>query len=66
MGLQIGGAGFSFAGTTGYAKGCYAYERGTLNGILYYGRGGTTEQMQKSLLSPRYRPVGYDCSIEGK
>ena len=30
--------------------------------MMYYGTGGTTDQMQESLTAPMYRPKGYDCA----
>ena len=67
LGLKVGGAGYSFAGTLGYAKGCYAYlSDSTFYGRLYYGLGATEEEMNEPLPSPRYRPVGYDSSIQGE
>ena len=65
MGLEIGGLDSNFEGTYTW-KGCYAYSGGQYNGRIYYGTGGTTEEMQETLESPRYRPTGYDCPVEGK
>ena len=47
--------------------GCYGYRSAPYDGNLWYGEGGTEEQMQripgttKNTLR-QYRPVGYDCS----
>ena len=60
----MGGAGYNFEGTYTW-KGCYAYSSGHLKGRIYYGTGGTTEEMQATIESPRYRPIGYDCPVEG-
>ena len=66
MGLQIGGQGYGFEVTDFFGtRGCYAYSSGYYSGTIYYGMGGTTQQMQGSLRSPKYRPPGYDCSIPG-
>ena len=61
----MGGAGSSFEGPYTW-KGCYGYSGGHFNGRLYYGTGGTIEEMQETLASPRYRPIGYDCPVNGK
>ena len=60
-----GGAGYSFEGTY-TSKGCYAYSSGYFKGIIYYGTGGTTEEMKETLKSPRFRPIGFDCAVDGK
>jgi hypothetical protein len=56
LGLKFKDAG-SFA-----VKGCYAYKDGKYAKKVYYGRGGTKEQMMASPEAPKYRPNGYDCS----
>ena len=62
--MTLGGNGYDFVGdyTT---KGCYAYTSGQFAGLVYYGTGGTEEQIKTSLEAPKYRPNGYDCN-EGK
>ena len=60
LGLSLGGVGYSFAGDYS-VKGCYAYSSGKYAGKAYYGTGGTTEQMKKSLNGQKYRLSGYDC-----
>ncbi len=62
--MTLGGTGFDFKGDF-VTKGCYAYESGKYAGRIYYGTGGTKEEMSKLLIAPQYRPKGYDCS-EGK
>ena len=60
-----GGGGFDFIGN--YTEvGCYGYNSGKYFGMIFYGTGGTTDQMKTSLDDPKYRPIGYDCSTEGK
>ena len=65
IGLQKGGGGFDFVGPHSI-KGCYAYESGTYANMAYYGVGGSEEEMKVKLTSPKYRPLGYDCSTGGK
>ena len=65
LGLQKGGRGWSFTGTTYSRKGCFAYSKGYFANIAFYGLGGSEEQNKKPLRSPRYRPSGYDCSSTG-
>ena len=66
LGLQKGGRGWSFTGTTYSRKGCFAYSKGYFANIAFYGLGGSEEQNKKQLRSPRYRPRGFDCSATGK
>jgi len=69
LGLEIGGAGHSFAGDYSN-KGCYAYNsdayKSSFEGVAYYGTGGSKSQMAKQKLTGgRYRPEGYDsCPTE--
>ena len=47
-------------------KGCFAYKDGPYAGVAFYGVGGTRDEMKKdpeslTILSQKYRPVGYDC-----
>ena len=60
LGLSLGGEGYSFAGDFS-VKGCYAYSSGKYAGKVYYGTGGTTEQMKKSVSGQAHRLAGYDC-----
>ena len=62
--MELGGNGYDFAGDYG-TKGCYAYNDGKYSNKVYYGNGGTEEQMTTSLEDPKYRPDGHDCSSEG-
>ena len=64
LGLQLGGEGYDFASEFS-DKGCYSYKEGSYAGIVFYGTGGTEEQMKSSLVAPQYRPNGHDCA-EGK
>lgn len=65
LGLQIGNDNHGFENDTYSEKGCYAYSSGVFENSAFYGTGGTTEQMQTDLVSPKFRPKGYDC-IFGK
>ena len=60
LGLSHGSVGYSFAGKYS-VKGCYGYSSGQFAGKAFYGTGGTTEQMKKSLNGDPYRLSGYDC-----
>ena len=60
LGLSLGGVGYSFASDYSQ-KGCYAYSSGKYAGKAYYGTGGTTEEMKKSLNGQAHRLSGYDC-----
>ena len=62
LGLQLGSAGFSFKGSYGDQKGCYAYSSGEFAGQAYYSTGGTVEDIQKALPVGMYRPANHDCS----
>ena len=46
-------------------KGCYAYSDGGHKGQVYYGTGGTIDQMKTLPGVNKYRPVGYDCNNTG-
>ena len=65
LGLQKGGDRHSFAGYY-QTKGCYAYVSGAYANTAFYGIGGSDEEMRAQPFRPKYRPVGYDCSINGK
>ena len=58
LNLEIGS---NFAGDYS-TKGCYAYGFGYYDGKIYYGTGGTTEEIQEPVTAPKYRPKGYDCA----
>lgn len=45
VGLNVGGAGFSFASSSYVDKGCYFYTDGAYSGHAYFGTGGTEEEM---------------------
>ena len=64
LGLLLGGGGYNFVGNFKQTKGCYAYTDGDYIGRVYYGTGGTEEQMKASpdASEHRYRPHGYDCA----
>lgn len=43
-------------------KGCYAYNNGKYPGIIYYGTGGSEDQIRGALgYDYLFRPPGYDC-----
>ena len=73
LGLQLGG-GTEFAGghypfaKDYYEKGCHVYTRGPLANMVFFGTGGTQDQMKTNLYriyeKTMYRPGGHDC--EGK
>ena len=52
---------FAAAGNYKWTKGCYTYSSGTYEGKVYYGTGGTMDQMKSLLSGSTYRPTGYDC-----
>ena len=60
MGLVLGGKGYDFSGDF-TIKGCYAYNDGQYARRVYYGTGGTEQEVKTSLAAPIYRPYGYDC-----
>ena len=66
LGLLKGGGGHNFVGDF-IIKGCYAHKSGRYANIVYYGTGGSAEDIQIQLPAslPEYRPVGYDCSVFG-
>ena len=45
-------------------KGCYGYPNGVFKGLVFYGLGGSEEDMQDQVTSMqgRIRPQGYDCN----
>ena len=47
--------------STYVTKGCYAYKSGSYAGKLYYGTGGSPDEIQTDLTLPKYRPSGFDC-----
>ena len=66
------GGSHEFASPAYKTKGCYGHLKGSQNGrknenvdYIYYGTGGTKEQIQYELLYPKYRPPGYDCKYDG-
>merc|ERR1712168_660037 len=64
IGYQIGtvkNSGYSFAGDFG-TKGCYAYSTGEYMGLVFFGTGGSKEQMQDQVVEGKFRPNGYDCN----
>ena len=46
-------------------KGCHVYKTGEYANTVFYGTGGTEEEMKKALKTPEYRPTGYDCANKG-
>ena len=64
--LKLGGDSYNFAGIY-ETKGCYAYDSGTFSGQLFYGIGGTIEEMKKvPSKDEQHRPEGYDCRTKCK
>ena len=59
--LQLGGAGYDFAGSYG-TKGCYSYDSGKYLGRAYFGTGGTVKEMEAVPRAPKYRI----CNEEGR
>jgi len=53
-GLQLGGAGYDFAGPYG-TKGCYTYGSGKYKGMVYFGTGGTEDEMVTAPAPPKFR-----------
>ena len=47
--------------TDSTTKGCYA----NYDDSVFYGLGGTEDQMKEPLSYPSYRPIGHDCSLAG-
>ena len=65
LGLTLGTSRFRLEGN--YSEvGCFAYSTGYFTGSVFYGTGGTIEQMENDLIAPKFRPQGYDCDGEGK
>jgi len=66
MGYKLGNltnSGYNFSGI--YAtKGCYGYPNGVFKGLVFYGLGGSEEDMQDQVtnMQGRIRPQGYDCN----
>lgn len=58
-GLKIGGAGHEFAGDY-KTKGCYTYDEGPEVGHVYYGTGGSEDEMKAEPEEPKFRVKGYD------
>jgi len=61
MGFELGGKGYEFAGDYN-TKGCYGYEDGHYAKRMYYGEGGTEDEMKEIPDKPKIRPDGYDCN----
>ena len=64
--LKLGGEGYDFASDSDeYEKGCYTYDDitnlGEFRGRVYYGRGGTEEEMAAPLDGGKIRLDGADC-----
>jgi len=59
LGLAIGGGGYPFEGSWGAAEayGCFAYSSSSkdFGGNAYFGTGGSTADMEKTLTLPLYR-----------
>ena len=67
------GSNHEFASPEYKTKGCYGYIKGGQNAswqdefvdYIYYGTGGTKEQIQYEVSPPYYRPPGFDCRYDG-
>ena len=62
LGLLLGGGGSSFSGDYS-TKGCYAYDNGKekYQGMVFYGTGGSKDEMKLALSRPKYRPQTFYC-----
>ena len=60
----MGGNGYAFAGDYS-TKGCYAYKGGSYDGMIFYGVGGTEQQMKTPLSGSKYRPECAECATKG-
>ena len=60
LGLQLGGIGYAFSGDYD-AKGCYTYDSGEYHGMIFYGTGGSEDEMKLIPPRPKYRPQIFDC-----
>jgi len=66
IGFGKGGHDHDFQGNYN-PKGCYAYKSGTYKGHVYFGTGGTEQQMKEDINeSDKFRPQGDDCYKVGK
>ena len=68
----MNGSNREFASTAYKTKGCFGYIRGLPNewqneyvDYIYYGIGGSKEQIRYGLSSSEYRPPGFDCRYDG-
>jgi len=61
--LTIGGKGNNFSGKDYPQKGCYTYTSGKYKDRVYFGAGGSAEEMSAPITgdTEKIRPVGYDC-----
>ena len=65
LGKSAGGCGYPFESDFSI-KGCYTYRGGIYGKCVFYGTGGTEDEMKRHLFSTAiFRPSGYDCSIDG-
>ena len=62
----MGGNGYNFAGGHYATKGCYAFASDKYADMIFFGTGGTLDEMKKTPPKPQYRPEGYDCPTKGK
>ena len=60
LGLQLGGHGYPFSKNFA-TKGCYAYDSGKYQGMIFYGTGGSEDEMKLTPSRPKYRPQIFDC-----
>ena len=66
LGKNLGGDGYKFASSRYNTKGCYGYESGDYAKHIFFGMGGTKDQMKKALATPKFGPLGYDCKNAGE
>ena len=76
FGKKVGGMNHEFASPEYKTKGCYGYIKGReweggeewqnkYVDYIFYGTGGSKEQIQYGLSPPEYRPPGFDCIYDG-
>ena len=62
LGLKLGNENAQFSYDY-RQKGCFAYKAGLFNGVAFYGKGGSVEDMKKTpTQSTAYRPENHDCA----
>ena len=64
LGLKLGGRDHQFSGSYS-TKGCYAFESGDFENMVFYGTGGSHDEMEEPLTSPMFRPIAFDSNHIG-